>query len=162
MEFVLGEVKEFKIYVNHSVLLPLFILFKSKRHEDLFSPQSSLYSVMCRKKDILLLKKIPPTGTNSKPSKSPLIPGKLNCWPIISQVQSSVSKLQQRATVHKILTKKSRTFAGDCSFLSDGKERTTRVNSGSVGASCIKKMLSLLKVIFKPAKHQMEQSLRKK
>lgn len=35
---------------------------------------------------------------NLKPSKCPLIPRKLNCRSIISQVQSAVSKMQQHAT----------------------------------------------------------------
>lgn len=47
-----------KIYVNHSVPLPLFILFKSKIHEDLFSPQSSSSSVMWRERIISWEKKI--------------------------------------------------------------------------------------------------------
>lgn len=35
---------------------------------------------------------------NLKPSKYPLIPRKLNCHSIISQVQSALSKMQQHAT----------------------------------------------------------------
>lgn len=42
--------------------------------------------------------KIPPMCNNLKPSKCPLIPRKLNCHYIISQVQSTLSKMQQHAT----------------------------------------------------------------
>lgn len=70
----------------------------------------------------LLKKKIPPTGTNSKPSKIPLIPGKLNCLSIISPVQSSVSEMQQRATeVHKIQKKKEQDICWRLQFLEEWK-----------------------------------------
>lgn len=42
--------------------------------------------------------KIPPMCNNFKPSKCPLIPRKLNCHSIISQVQSALSGMQQHAT----------------------------------------------------------------
>lgn len=111
----------------------LYLIQSKKKNMRTFSIPNLLYTLWCGEKIISLEKQkcflylfyfplyffeIPPTDTNSKPSKSPLIPGKLNCQPIISRVQSAVSKMQQQRSTQDFTPQKmSRTFAWDCSFV---------------------------------------------